>query len=92
MQSPDGMALLPKIAIVLVTALLFSPMLPGQQQPFPVTSVVDAPTIAGHPVQLDGDGKLLPWPMPHDIGYSYSSYFLTQWTILWDQYLSLIHI
>jgi len=86
MQSPDGMALLPKIAIVLVTALLFSPMLPGQQQPFPVTSVVDAPTIAGHPVQLDGDGKLLPWPMPHDIGYSYSSYFLTQWTILWDQY------
>ncbi len=57
-----------------------------QQKPFPVTSVVDEPTIAGHPVQLDAQGKLLPWPMPDNIGYSYSSHFLTQWTILWDQY------
>jgi hypothetical protein len=57
-----------------------------QPKPFPVTSVVDDPTIAGHPVQLDAQGKLLPWPMPDNIGYSYSSHFLTQWTILWDQY------
>ena len=58
----------------------------GQQKPFPVTSTVDEPTIAGRPVQLDAQGKLLPWPMPDNIGYSYSSHFLTQWTILWDQY------
>ena len=58
----------------------------AQQKPFPVTSTVDEPTIAGRPVQLDAQGKLLPWPMPDNIGYSYSSHFLTQWTILWDQY------
>ncbi|HVR27674.1 MAG TPA: hypothetical protein VMU26_30635 [Candidatus Polarisedimenticolia bacterium] len=85
-QPPDGMALLTKIALVLMTVLFLSTMLAGQQKPFPVTSVVDAPTIAGHPVQLDERGKLLPWPMPYDIGYSYSSHFLTQWTILWDQH------
>jgi len=81
-----AMARFAKIACVAVAVLLWSTALAGQQQkPFPVTSVVDAPTIAGHPVQLDDRGKLLPWPMPHDIGYSYSSHFLTQWTILWDQ-------
>jgi hypothetical protein len=56
------------------------------QTPFPVVSTVDAKTIAGRPVQLDSDGKLLPWPMPDNTGYSYSSHFLTQWGILWDQY------
>jgi hypothetical protein len=56
------------------------------QAPFPVTSVVDAPTIAGRAVALDDRHKLLPWPMPNNIGLSYSSYFLSQWTILWDQY------
>jgi len=56
------------------------------QQPFPVISTVDAKTIAGRPVALDGGGKLLPWPMPDNTGYSYSGYFLSQWTILWDQY------
>jgi hypothetical protein len=81
------MAQMTKIAQVVLTVLLWGTTLAGRQQkPFPVTSVVDAPTIAGHPVQLDGQGKLLPWPMPNDIGYSYSSHFLTQWTILWDQY------
>ncbi len=66
---------------------LFGVTILGAQQPkFPVTSVVDAPSIAGRPVQLDAQGKLLPWPMPDDTGYSYSSHFLTQWTILWDQY------
>jgi hypothetical protein len=57
-----------------------------QKKPFPVVSTVDQPEIAGHPVQLDAQGKLLPWPIAGDTGYSYSSHFLTQWTILWDQY------
>src|SRR5215510_5571032 len=56
------------------------------QAPFPVTSVVNEPTIAGRAVALDAQHKLLPWPMPDDTGYSYSGYFLSQWTILWDQY------
>ena len=58
----------------------------GAEEPFPVVSRVDASTIAGRPVQLDGEGKLLPWPMPDNTGYSYSSHLLTQWSILWDQY------
>ncbi|HWZ96292.1 MAG TPA: hypothetical protein VN025_00875 [Candidatus Dormibacteraeota bacterium] len=57
----------------------------GQQQ-WPVTSIVNEPTIAGRAVQLDAQGKLLPWPMADDTGFSYSSHFMTQWTILWDQY------
>jgi hypothetical protein len=57
-----------------------------QKKPFPVVSTVDQPEIAGHPVQLDAQGKLLPWPIATDTGHSYSSHFLTQWTILWDQY------
>ncbi len=56
------------------------------QQPFAVVTSIDAATIAGHPVQLDSGHKLLPWPMPENTGYSYSAYFLSQWTILWDQY------
>ena len=77
----------PKIAHVLLAMLLLATTLGAQNQStFPVTSAVNAPTIAGHPVQLDSQGKLLPWPMPNDIGYSYSSHVLTQWTILWDQY------
>jgi hypothetical protein len=66
--------------------LLLATLAGAQQRPFPVTSTVDEPTIAGRPVQLDAQGKLLPWPMPDNTGYSYSSHFLTQWTILWDQY------
>jgi hypothetical protein len=58
----------------------------AQEKPFSVVSTVDEPTIAGRPVELDAQGKLLPWPMPDNIGYSYSSHFLSQWTILWDQY------
>jgi len=73
-------------AHVILVVLLFGSMLAGQQRTFPVTSDVDEPTIAGRPVNLDAQGKLLPWPMPDNIGYSYSSHFLTQWTILWDQY------
>src|SRR5258707_1611565 len=56
------------------------------QQSFPVTPTVDEPSIAGRPVALDSNGKLLPWPMPDNTGYSYSSYFLSQWAIVWDQY------
>jgi len=69
-------------------ALIFTAATPGQEkpQPFPAVSTVDQPTIAGRPVELDERGKLLPWPMPDNIGYSYSSHFLSQWTILWDQY------
>src|ERR1700677_3502506 len=48
--------------------------------------VVDAGTIAGREVQLDSGGKLLPWPVGEDTGFSYSDYFLSQWTIDWDQY------
>jgi len=56
------------------------------QQSFPVTSTVNESFIAGRPVELDSQGKLLPWPMPTNTGYSYSAYFLSQWTIVWDQY------
>ena len=66
------------------TLLLFAAAVGVAQEPFQVTSKVDATTIAGRPVQLDAEGKLLPWPMPDNPGYSYSSHFLTQWSILWD--------
>ena len=70
-----------------VSLLLLVTVLTAQsQKPFPVVSTVDQPEIAGRPVQLDAQGKLLPWPMPDNIGYSYSSHVLTQWQILWDQY------
>ena len=86
-QTLGVMAQIAKIVHVVLAVLLWGTMLAAQKQkPFPVTSVVDQPTIAGHPVQLDRQGKLLPWPMPDDVGYSYSSHFLTQWTILWDQH------
>jgi len=68
-QLTDEKGWIAKILHVLVIVLLWGTQLAGQQQkPFQVSSVVDAPTIAGHPVQLDAQGKLLPWPMPHDIG------------------------
>lgn len=56
------------------------------QQSFPAVSTANESSVAGRPVALDGQGKLLPWPMPNDTGYSYSAYFLSQWTIVWDQY------
>jgi hypothetical protein len=74
-----------KSALSLCLALLISTQSSAQQK-FSVTSVVDSPTIAARPVALDARGKLLPWPMPDNIGYSYSSHVLSQWTILWDQY------
>ena len=69
----------------LIAVLLSAVSLPGQQA-LPIVTTVDASTIAGRPVALDDSGKLLPWPMPKSTGYSYSAYFLSQWTILWDQY------
>lgn len=74
-----------KFAKVLIAFVLGVSVAVGQQ-PFPVTSTVNESSIAGRPVALDSRGKLLPWPMPEDTGYSYSSYFLSQWTIVWDQY------
>ena len=55
------------------------------QQKFETLSDASEPTIAGRPVQLDAKGKLMPWPQANDTGFSYSSHFLTQWTILKDQ-------
>jgi len=66
--------------------LMLSAAYVAAEEPFKVISTVDAPTIAGRPVQLDSAGKLLPWPMPDNTGYSYNSHLLTQWSILWDQY------
>jgi len=80
MTKPTGLAKL------LIAVLFSAPLVAGQQQPFPVLSTVDESTIAGRPVALDSEGKLLPWPMPNNTGYSYSAYFLSQWTIMWDQY------
>ena len=75
------------LARIFAVAFLSAPLIAGQQQqPFPVVSTVDEATIAGRPVALDSEGKLLPWPMPDSTGYSYSAYFLSQWTIVWDQY------
>jgi hypothetical protein len=51
-----------------------------------VTTTVNESSIAGRPVALDAQKRLLPFPMPDDTGYSYSAYFLSQWTIVWDQY------
>jgi hypothetical protein len=56
------------------------------QEPFAAVATADVSSIAGRPVALDGQGKLMPWPMADDTGYSYSNYFLTQWTIVWDQF------
>lgn len=73
-------------SVKILIALLLSATVTSGQQPFPVTSIVNAPSIAGRPVELDSRGKLLPWPIPDNTGYSYSDYFLSQWTIVWDQY------
>ena len=74
------------LASVLLCAFVLPALLYAQEKPFAVVSTVDQPEIAGRPVALDAQGKLLPWPMPDNPGFSYSSHVLTQWTILWDQY------
>ena len=72
--------------IPLIAFLFLAVLASTEQKKFAVVSTVDQPEIAGRAVQLDAQGKLLPWPMPDNIGYSYSSDVLTQWQILWDQY------
>ncbi len=67
------MAKAPKFITVFLLLTLCALTWAQQQKPFPIVSTVDEPTIAGRPVQLDASGKLLPWPMPDNIGYSYSS-------------------
>jgi hypothetical protein len=74
-----------EVARFVVVFFLSSTLVAGQQS-FPVTSTVNEASIAGRAVELDSQGKLLPWPMPDNTGYSYSAYFLSQWTVLWDQY------
>ena len=73
-------------SVALAIAMVVASTTVAGQQPFETTSTVDAPSIAGRPVALDSQKKLLPWPMPESTGYSYSDYFLSQWTIVWDQY------
>jgi hypothetical protein len=72
-------------AVLLLALSLLTATVPAQE-PFPVIATVNEAEIAGRPVQLDAQGKLLPWPFPDSIGDSYSSDFLAQWTILWDQF------
>ena len=72
--------------VILVSAYVIAAAARCPAASFPVTSVVNSPTIAGRAVELDQNAKLLPWPVPENIGYSYSAYFLSQWTIIWDQY------
>ena len=74
-----------KLARVLVAFVLSATVAAGQQ-PFATVTTLNDTSIAGRPVALDSQGKLLPFPMPDNTGYSYSGYFLSQWTIVWDQY------
>ena len=68
------------------SALLLLVAMVAPQEPFAVISTVDEPEIASRPVALDAQGKLLPWPFPDSVGDSYASHFLSQWTILQDQF------
>src|SRR5260221_5036410 len=72
------------VSVLLVTTFLATTV--AAQQPFPVISAVDEPEIAGRPVQLDAQGKLLPWPFADRIGESFASDFLGQWRILQNQF------
>ena len=56
------------------------------QAPFVIVSTVDEAEIAGRPVELDAQGKLLPWPFPNSVGDSYASHVLSQWAVLQDQF------
>jgi len=65
----------PATALTIVLSLV---AIASAQPPFSVVSTVDAPAIAGRPVALDAQGKLLPWPFPDSVGDSYASHFLSQ--------------
>jgi hypothetical protein len=57
---------------LLFIVILLVPMACLAQEITSVTTTVNESAIAGRPVALDAQGKLLPWPMPENIGYSYS--------------------
>ena len=80
------MTIVDTMKLALLPAILLAAVAWCDDPPFAIISKIDAAEIAGRPAQLDAEGKLLPWPMPSDTGYSYSSHFLTQWTTLWDQH------
>ena len=99
----SGCMSMKRYAMVAVPALLLAmPMCVRAADPFATLSTVDAAEIAGRPVQLDAQGRLLPWPQADNTGYSYAAHVLSQWAILQDQFqrqrlpyfycLSLIHI
>jgi hypothetical protein len=61
-MKPIDLRLLPDLlAKLLLVFLMLAATVPAQQH-FEVITTVDAPEIAGRPVQLDSSGKLLPWP------------------------------
>ena len=75
-----------KRSIFAAVMIFASALLILAQQPFQVISAIAPATIAGRPIHRDASGKLLPWPIPEDTGYSYNSHLLTQWNIIWDQF------
>ena len=75
-----------KRILVLLALLALGVPTSFAQEAFKTVSTVDATAIQGRPVQLDSEGELLPWPYPDDIGASYESYFMTQWSVLRREY------
>ncbi|MGA7685303.1 MAG: hypothetical protein WCA58_09840 [Terriglobales bacterium] len=76
---------LPRLVCLALAFLAFAARAEAQEH-FAVSTTVDATEIAGRAVQLDAQGRLLPWPFPDSVGDSYSSDFLAQWAILQDQF------
>lgn len=66
--------------------LLLAPVASSGQAPFQTISTVNASSIQGRAVELDAQGRLLPWPFPAGTGYSYEAYFMSRWQYLWEQY------
>ena len=58
--------------VCLGSALLLGAFTLHAQGPAAVASDLNQPDVAGRPVNLDAQGKLLPFPMPDNTGYSYS--------------------
>lgn len=77
--------LLGAMSLLLLTMLQIRSPTVRAAESFATLSTVDAAEIAGRPVQLDAQGKLLPWPQADNVGYSYAAHVLSQWTILQDQ-------
>jgi len=75
-----------KRILALLALLVLSISTSFAREAFKPVSTVDALAIQGRAVQLDSEGKLLPWPYPDNIGESYESYFMTQWGVLRREY------